>query len=61
MTKYIIYIYTDKVAPVLNKHYAMKTYEEVDVRVHTFCASALVTGKWSASRLGRFTPDNHWI
>jgi hypothetical protein len=44
----------------------MKTYTGVDVQIHVFLNSALVGGKWSASRLGRFTPGErapgtHWI
>jgi hypothetical protein len=43
-----------------NEHYVMKE----DVRV--FLTSALVGGEWSASRPGRFTPEErtsgiHWI
>jgi hypothetical protein len=34
----------------------MKTYGEVDVQTHVFLTSALVGGKWSASRPGRFSP-----
>jgi hypothetical protein len=44
----------------------MKAYEGVDVQIHNFLTLALVAGEWSASRLGRFTPeeralDTHWI
>jgi hypothetical protein len=35
----------------------MKTYEGVDVEIHIFFTSALVGGEWSASRPGRFTPE----
>jgi hypothetical protein len=31
------------------------------VYIHVFLASALVTGEWSASRLGRLTTGNGWI
>jgi hypothetical protein len=34
----------------------MKTYEGVDVYLHSFLTSALGGGEWSASRPGRFTP-----
>jgi hypothetical protein len=34
----------------------MKTYEGVDVNIHVFLTSALVGGKWSASRFGLFSP-----
>jgi hypothetical protein len=48
------------------KHYAMKTYGEVDIYINVFLISALVVGEWSASRPGRFTlgeraPGTHWI
>jgi hypothetical protein len=44
----------------------MKTYGVMNVWIHIFLTSALVGGKWSASRSGRFTPgerapDTHWI
>jgi hypothetical protein len=44
----------------------MKTYGGVDVEIHVFLTSALVEGKWSAPRPGRFNPeegdhDTHWI
>jgi hypothetical protein len=35
----------------------MKTYGAVDVQIQIFLTSALVGGEWSASRLGRFTPE----
>jgi hypothetical protein len=38
------------------KHYAMETYSGVDVYTHVSLTSALVGGKRSASRPGRFTP-----
>jgi ribosome modulation factor len=43
----------------------MKAYGGVDVQIHVL-TSALVGGKWSASRLCRFTPGeraprSHWI
>jgi hypothetical protein len=34
----------------------MKAYGGVDVYIHISLTSALVGGKWSASRPGRFTP-----
>jgi hypothetical protein len=44
----------------------MKTYGGVDVQIHVFLTSTLVGGKWTTSRLGRFTPversfGTHWI
>jgi hypothetical protein len=44
----------------------MKAYVGVDVYIHIFLTSALVGGEWSASRSGRFTPEEsvpgaHWI
>jgi hypothetical protein len=43
----------------------MKAYGGVDVFSHTFLTSALVGAEWSASRTGRFTPEErapvtHW-
>jgi hypothetical protein len=43
----------------------MKAYRGVDVYVHTVLTFALVGGEWSASRPGRFTPEEkapgtHW-
>jgi hypothetical protein len=43
----------------------MKAYRIVNVQPHVFLTSALVGGEWSASRLGRFTPEErapgtHW-
>jgi hypothetical protein len=35
----------------------MKTYGGVHVWIHVFLISALVGGEWSASRPGRFTPE----
>jgi hypothetical protein len=35
----------------------MKGYGGVDVQIHIFLTSALVGGEWSASRPGRFTPE----
>jgi hypothetical protein len=40
----------------LNKRYAMKAYEGVDILIHIFLTSALVGGEWSASRPCRFSP-----
>jgi hypothetical protein len=40
----------------LIKHYAMKTYGEVDEQIHVFITSALVEDETSASRPGRFNP-----
>jgi hypothetical protein len=44
----------------------MKIYWGMDIWIHVFLTSALVSGEWSASRLGRFTPrerapGTHWI
>jgi hypothetical protein len=39
-----------------NKHYAMKMYEEVNIKIQVFFILALVRGEWLASRSGRFTP-----
>jgi hypothetical protein len=39
----------------------MKAYGGMDVQIHIFLTSALVGCEWSASRPGRFTPDNRWI
>jgi hypothetical protein len=44
----------------------MKAYGGVDVYIHVFLTSALAGGEWSASRPGRFTPEErapgtHWI
>jgi hypothetical protein len=38
-----------------NKHYAMKMYEEVKVKIHVFLTLALVGGEWLASRPSCFT------
>jgi hypothetical protein len=46
---------------LLMKHYAMKAYGGVNVKIHIFLTSALVGCEWSASRPSRFTPDTHWI
>jgi hypothetical protein len=37
--------------------YTMKTYAGVDAEIRVFFISALVGGEWSASRPGRFTPE----
>jgi hypothetical protein len=34
----------------------MMAYGGVDVQIHVFLTSAIVGGKWSASRPDRFTP-----
>jgi hypothetical protein len=44
----------------------MKTYGEVDVKIHVFLSSALAGGEWPASRSYRFIPGEralctHWI
>jgi hypothetical protein len=45
----------------------MKAYGGVEVNIHNFfLTSALAGGEWSASRPGRFTPEEtapgtHWI
>jgi hypothetical protein len=44
----------------------MKTYGGKNVKIHVFLTPALVEYDWSASRPGRFTPDErapdtHWI
>jgi hypothetical protein len=54
-----------KLSLCLTKHYAIKTYEGVDVQIQVFLIVALVGGEWSASRPGRFNPGeradhNHW-
>jgi hypothetical protein len=41
----------------LIKHYAMKAYGGVDVRIHIFLNSALVGGEWLLSRSSRFIPE----
>jgi hypothetical protein len=50
----------------LTKHYAKKTYGEMDVQIHVFLTSALVGGGWSDSRHDRFilgerAPSTLWI
>jgi hypothetical protein len=35
----------------------MKTYGGVDEKIYVFLTSVLVGDKWSASRSGRFTPE----
>jgi hypothetical protein len=35
----------------------MKTYGVAYLQIHVFLTSAIVGGEWSASRLGRFTPE----
>jgi hypothetical protein len=44
----------------------IKAYGEVAEQIHVFFASELVTGEWTASRRGRFTPEGiaagtHWL
>jgi hypothetical protein len=44
----------------------MKAYGGVNVLIHIFLTSTLAVGEWSASRPGRFTPEErapgtHWI
>jgi hypothetical protein len=44
----------------------MKTYGGVDIQIRDFLTSVLIGGEWSASRPGRFPPDErapgtHWI
>jgi hypothetical protein len=44
----------------------MKAYVGVDRYIHIFLTLALARGEWSASRPGRFTPEEtapgtHWI
>jgi hypothetical protein len=34
----------------------MKTYEEVEVKIHVFLTSPIDEGLWSTSRSGHFTP-----
>jgi hypothetical protein len=50
-----------KLSLSLTKHYAMTKYEVVKVQLSEILISALDGGKWSASRLGRFTPGTKWI
>jgi hypothetical protein len=38
------------------KHYAVKTYGEVDLLAYVFLTSELAAGEWLALLLGRFTP-----
>jgi hypothetical protein len=48
----------------LTKHYALKTYEGVDVKIHVFSTSELDGNDWSASLAGLLIPgarSNHWI
>jgi hypothetical protein len=62
-----LYIYKKvKLSLCLTKHYAVKTYWEMEVELYAFLISALGGGEWSASRPGRFTlrvraPGTHWI
>jgi hypothetical protein len=44
----------------------MKSCGREEVQIQVFLTSVLVGGEWSASRLGRFTPEErapgtHWI
>jgi hypothetical protein len=55
-----------KLSLCLIKHHAVKMYWGVEGHLHTFLASALDGGEWSASRPGRLTPrerapGTHWI
>jgi hypothetical protein len=48
------------------KHYAMKTYGGVNVKIHMFMISVLDGGEWTALRPGHVTPGErvpsaHWI
>jgi hypothetical protein len=45
-----------KLSLSLTRHYAMKTYGEVDVQIQVFLTLALVGGEWSASRTCHLTP-----
>jgi hypothetical protein len=38
----------------LIKHYAMKVYGGLDVKIHIFLTLALIGCEWSASRLSHF-------
>jgi len=49
-----------KLSPCVTKYQGMKTYWGMEVWLHTL-TSALDGGEWSASQLGRFTPDTLWI
>jgi hypothetical protein len=49
--------YSQLSRPELTKHYSMKTYEEVNARIHVLLTSVLVRGELSASRSGRFTSE----
>jgi hypothetical protein len=46
-----------KLSLSLTKHYAMKTYGGVCVKIHGLLTSALVAGEWSVSRPGSFTRE----
>jgi hypothetical protein len=55
-----------KLSLCLTKHYAMKTYWEWRYSSRRSLTWALAKGKWSASRLCRFThreeiPSTNWI
>jgi hypothetical protein len=39
----------------------MKTYGGVQVQIHVYLSSALVTGEWSPSCLGHLTPGTYEI
>jgi hypothetical protein len=43
------------------KHYARKTYGGVNVQIHVFLTSAVVTGEWSAAINPGKSPGNYWI
>jgi hypothetical protein len=47
-------LYVEKLSLCLIKYCTMKVYVGVDVEIHIFLTSALVGGKWCASRPGRW-------
>jgi hypothetical protein len=44
-----------KLSWYLIKYYAMKAYGGVDIKIHDFLNSAVISVQWSALRSGRFT------